>query len=462
MKIIFTVHVFMPKWTFGTEIYTYTLAKSMQKQGHAVQVVTCESNMWGDSAEVTAEDDVWGGVPVHRLYFNVMQTENPTRSDYYNTKVEEHLLDYFARKGPDLIHACHTGHLSTAVVTAAKRLNIPVIATATDFWYICPNSQLLRYDQALCKGPTSMSRCVRCYIYQRDLAQRYRRIVDLIPAPLLDLAISICRYPWANHDWRTKLVRAVLQRPAWMRYILNSIDLIFSPSQFLRDLFVKNGVDPRKIRVSPHGIDASWAEEMLSKKPSDHLRFVFIGMLGWHKGPHILVKAFNQLPNPQGATLKLYGDSEHFADYFRDLQGLMEGNTRISYMGKFSHEKIGEVLSEVDVLVIPSMWYENTPVVMYEAFATKTPVIATNSGGMAELISLFDGGWVFERGNVAQLASLMQRLIDGPSLVAEANRRIKPVRKIEEHIADLERAYKEVVGKSHQAPLHRDKAFRGG
>ena len=445
MRIFFTVHVFMPKWTFGTEVYTYTLAKAMQERGHNVQVITCESNMWGDSAEVTAEDDVWGGVPVHRLYFNVMQTENPVRYDYYNTKVEKHLLEHFARERPDLLHACHAGHLSTAVITAAKKLNIPVIATATDFWYICPTSQLLRYDRALCQGPTSMSRCVRCYIYQRNMAQQYRKIIDRIPAPLLDLAVSLCRHPWADRDWRTKLVRALLERPAWMRYILNSIDLIFSPSRFLRDLFVKNGVDPRKIRVSPHGIDASWAEDLPPKRPSDHLRFAFIGMIGWHKGPHVLVQAFNRLPNPQGATLKLYGDCEHFADYFRDLQGLMEGNPHISYEGKFPHEKIGEVLSEVDVLVVPSMWYENTPIIMYEAFATKTPVIATNAGGMAELIGQFDGGWLFPRGDVDGLARTMQRLIDEPSLVTEAGKRIKPVRRIEEHIADLERAYEEVL-----------------
>lgn len=445
MKITFAVHVFMPKYTFGTEVYTYNLAKSFQRRGHEVQVVTCESYLDGDSITVRAGDDVYQGLGVHRLYFNIMNTDNPVRSEYYNSAVEKHLLGYFSSEQPDLIHVCHAGNLSTAVITAAKRLNIPVIATATDFWYICPTSQLLRYDRALCQGPTSMSRCVRCYIYQRNMAQQYRKIVDHIPAPLLDLAVALCRHPWADWDWRTKLVRALLQRPVWMRYILNSIDLIFSPSQFLRDLFVKNGVDPRKIRVSPHGIDAGWAEDLLPKRPSDHLRFAFIGMLGWHKGPHVLVQAFNRLPNPQGATLKLYGDGEHFADYFRDLQGLMEGNPRISYEGKFPHEKIGEVLSEVDVLVVPSMWYENTPIIMYEAFATKTPVIATNAGGMAELIGQFDGGWLFPRGDVDELARVMQRLIDEPALVAQAGERIKPVRRIEEHIADLERAYEKVL-----------------
>lgn len=450
MKIIFAVHVFMPRYTFGTEVYTYNLAKGFQRRGYEVRVVTCESYMDGESAAVRAKDDVYQGLDVHRLYFNIMDTDNPVRSEYYNPAVEGHLLALFSSEQPDLIHVCHAGNLSTAVITAAKKLNIPVIATATDFWYICPQSQLLCYNQQLCQGlvSTTSTKCVYCYILQRQMGRAYRPVIERLPTFLLDSMISLCRYPWADLDWRTRSVRALLQRPAWMRYILNSIDLIFSPSQFLRDLFVRNGVDPQKIRVSPHGIDASWAEDLPPKKPSDHPRFAFIGMLGWHKGPHVLVRAFNRLPEPQGATLKLYGDSEHFADYFRDLQGLMEGNPRISYEGKFPHEKIGEVLSEADVLVVPSMWYENTPMIMYEAFATKTPVIATNSGGMAELIGQCDGGWLFPRGDVDELARVVQRLIDEPALVAEARERIKPVRRIEEHIADLEKAYEEVMDES--------------
>ena len=443
--ILLIVHVFLPKYTFGTEIYTYTLAQGLKKRGYPVHLICCESYTYEGVEDILGIDDVYDGIDVHRLYFNIGKTENPVRSAYYNPAIENYLIKYISETKPDLVHVNHSTLISTAAITAPKKLGLPVVATATDFWYICPMGQLVRYDKSLCQGPSNPAKCLRCYTYGSEIGPHFRRILDPIPDPLLNLALHLCRHPWADRDWRTKLVRALLERPAWMRYILNSIDLIFSPSQFLRDLFVKNGVDPRKIRVSPHGIDASWAEDLPPKRPSDHLRFAFIGMIGWHKGPHILVQAFNRLPNPQGATLKLYGDCEHFADYFRDLQGLMEGNPRISYEGKFPHEKIGEVLSEVDVLVVPSMWYENTPIIMYEAFATKTPVIATNAGGMAELIGQFDGGWLFPRGDVDGLARTMQRLIDEPALVAEAGKRIKPVRRIEEHIADLERAYAEVL-----------------
>lgn len=447
MKIIFTVHVYMPKWTFGTEIYTYTMAKAFQDRGYTVRVIACESNMWGSSPQVTTTDDEWGGVEVHRLHFNVMTTPNPVRYDYHNLYVEEYLLDYYAREKPDLVHVCHAGHLSTAVITAARKLELPIVATATDFWLICPTSQLLRYDRALCDGPRSMSRCVRCYAYQRNLGLQYRWLVDRIPDPLWDLGIRLLRHPWAERGWRTRMVRALLMRPAWMASIMNQVDLFFSPSHFLRQKFVENGMDPDRMRVSPHGIETDWAADLPPKTKAGHLRFAFIGMLGWHKGVHVAIDAFNQLAPLGDATLVLYGDNEHFAEYYRDLEPKIVGNPHIEYRGKFPHSSIADVLSDVDVLLMPSIWYENTPVIMYEAFVTGTPVIASNIGGMAELIDLFDGGWTFPVGEADALARLMQRLIEDPAQVHAAQKKIKPVRTIEQHVDDLEAGYAGVLAR---------------
>jgi glycosyltransferase involved in cell wall biosynthesis len=447
MRVFFTTHVFMPKWTFGTEIYTYTMAKTFQDRGHQVRVLTCESNTWGESPEVTSSDDVWKEVEVHRLSFNVMATPNPVRYDYYNPYVEEYLTAYFEHEKPDLIHACHTGHLSTAVITAAKNAALPVIATATDFWLICPASQLLRYDRVLCEGPTSMSRCVRCYAYQRNMGEGYRWLTDRVPPSLWDFLIRPLHHPWADRDWRTRMVRALLMRPAWMTEVMNQVDLFFSPSHFLRQKFIENGMDPSRMRVSAHGIDTSWAVDLPVKQEADHLRFAFIGMLGWHKGVHVAVEAFNQLAQPRGATLVLYGDNQHYADYYERLEPDIERNPNIEYRGKFPHSAIGDVLSDVDILLMPSIWYENTPVIMYEAFITKTPVVASNVGGMAELVGLFDGGWTFEVGDAGDLARLLQRLIDNPTLVREAQTQIKPVRTIEEHVEDVAAAYAEVLAR---------------
>jgi glycosyltransferase involved in cell wall biosynthesis len=197
-----------------------------------------------------------------------------------------------------------------------------------------------------------------------------------------------------------------------------------------------------KIVVSAHGIERQWAESLTKPKtPADHLRFAFAGMIGWHKGTHIAVQALELLPRANGATLTIYGKNEPFTDYFEQLRPQIERNPQITYGGHFSHNEISEVLSDVDVLLMPSMWYENTPMIMYEAFASRTPVIATHEGGMAELIELFDGGWTFPRGDVDALASLLQALIDSPERIVAAREKIKPVRTIDEHVSDLLKIY---------------------
>ncbi len=448
LRILIPVHVFFPRWVYGTEVYTLTLARALQARGHTVQVLTCESNMEG-AADPVGVEEPYEDVPVHRLTFNVMDADNPVRADYHNPHVERYLLDYLADYQPDLIHATHGAHLSTAVITAAKKRGLPVIATLTDFWYICPTSQLLRYDGQVCSGPISPSRCVRCYIYQRHMALDYRWIVDRVPAPLLDLAIRACRGAWAERDWRTRLVRALLQRPAWMQTVLSQMDLIFAPSHFLRRMYVQNGAPADRIRVSPYVIDTGF-DRFPPKRPSDHLRFAFIGMIAPHKGVDVLVRAFEGLPNPGNATLQLFGNASHYAEYAQQVLAHIQDNPRITYEGEFPNEQVGEVLAGVDVLVVPSVWYENTPVVMSEAFASKTPVIATDLGGMTESIERYGGGWTFPRGDVGALAARMQALIDDPAQIARAAAEIRPLRTVEEHLEDVEAAYAEVLEMTRQ------------
>ena len=84
---------------------------------------------------------------------------------------------------------------------------------------------------------------------------------------------------------------------------------------------------------------------------------------------------------------------------------------------------------------------------MYEAFVTGTPVIASNIGGMAELIELFDGGWTFPVGRADELAKLMRGLIQEPEKVQATKEGIKPVRTIQQHVDDLEAGYAEVLAR---------------
>ncbi len=447
MQIILTVHTFFPRSAGGTEVYALALARQLDRQGHRVHIVTCDSNTEGDAPEVTSRSDSWQGFQVERLSFNLLRSPNPVRYDYDNQHVARFLGALYRRERPDLVHVCHPGNLSMAVITAASESNIPTVLTATDFWTICPTSQLLRHDRVLCSGPRDPAHCLVCTVRQRASAARIRRWIDPVPIPLLRWGMRLARQPWASHSSRyARMARALAERPGWIRTVLASTGRIISPSRFLRDRLVDNGVPADRITVSAHGIETDWLEPKPGYKlPAGPVRFATVGQLSWHKGVHLAVQAFGKLDRPAGAVLTLYGDNRQDPDYWRELQGLMHRTPLVEFGGSFPHRDLARVLSDVDVLLMPSLWYENTPTIMYEAFATQTPAIATSIGGMAELIADSDGGWTFPRGDVEALASRMQGLIDDSAELDRARRRIRPVRTIQEHVTDVLSIYRELI-----------------
>jgi len=445
LRIVLPIHTFFPRSSGGTEVYTLALARRLAALGHDVAIVTCESNLWGNSPKVTAVEDEWEGLRVQRLCFNILRTPNPVLYDYSNPYMEAHLRRFYQDYGADLVHVCHPGNLSTATITAAKSLQLPVVMTATDFWLVCPTSQLLRHDRTLCAGPYDLAHCLLCYVNQRKTAAHVSRLLNPLPLGVVRWSAGLCRSRWAELTRPTRMVRALAHRHGRLLQAIQDVDCIVSPSRFLRDGLIRHGVPAGQTVVSAHGIEREWAESLpRPKRPAAYLRFAFAGMIGWHKGTHIAVQAFEALPRPDGARLTIYGDSRQFAGYYQELAPKIERNSHIVYGGLFPHDKIADVLAEVDVLIMPSMWHENTPVIMYEAFASRTPVIATHDGGMAELIELFDGGWTFPRGDAGALASLIQALVDSPEQVAAARAKIRPVRTIDDHVSALLAIYERV------------------
>ena len=112
----------------------------------------------------------------------------------------------------------------------------------------------------------------------------------------------------------------------------------------------------------------------------------------------------------------IYGKMEDFPEYSGDLKRLADNNDAIEFCGTFHNSKIGEVLADLDVLVIPSLWYENTPLIVYSAQAARCPVVASDFPGISEVIRDQVNGLLFEAGNPAKLAEQLSRFINEPAL----------------------------------------------
>jgi len=226
--------------------------------------------------------------------------------------------------------------------------------------------------------------------------------------------------------------------------MLEAVDLFIAPSHFLRDFFIAHGVPADRIIYSDNGMQVAHFAGF-RREPSDQLRFGFIGTLIPSKGVHILIEAFNPVP-PNRARLLIFGVDVPFdgwPGYDCDLRR-MATNPSIAFMGGFANEQVADVLSSIDVLVVPSIWYENSPLTIHEAFLARIPVIAANLGGMAEYVHHMHNGLLFRPRDPADLRTQMMKLIENPGLLEVLRTNIPAVKSIAENAAEMEELYSRV------------------
>jgi glycosyltransferase involved in cell wall biosynthesis len=224
-------------------------------------------------------------------------------------------------------------------------------------------------------------------------------------------------------------------------------DYRITASPFVRDVHVANGISA-PIKVQAYGHDLSWLDGYAGKTPSDRISIGFIGQIIASKGTHLLLQAISSFDDSLGDKFRLfiYGNLEKNPEYSAQLRRLATDTDKIRFCGTYSHEESADVFGTIDVLVVPSLWYD-FPLVIYEAFATGTPVIATNLGGMAEAVSHEVNGLLFERGNVEDLARQLRRIVEEPSLLERLRAGVPRVKTIGEEVTELEAIYSDLTSR---------------
>jgi len=426
MKILLTVHQFFPQYAAGTEVLTRSVARELMKRGHIVHVMAGHPGR----ADLREEDriDEYDFEDIHVYRFHHAYTPMAGQTSMIEIGYDNLLAaTYFGRIlemfKPDVVHCFHLNRLGTGLIEQAVRVGVPCFMTPTDFWLICPTGQLLGGDGRLCAGPTAdAGNCIKHF------AQSTQHGVSRVIAEKLPTA-------WA--DWLARLTQKGVfppypQRQEVMALVsrvrknvtrLNKLSGLMAPNGFMKELLIRYGVSPHLITQSAFGIEIPSIEGLGRRPlPRHPLRIGFIGTHAPHKGCHVLIDAFKTLPGGQ-AILKIYGsDMEAFPEYSAELKRLAANNGAIEFCGTFPNSKIGEVLDDLDVLVVPSLWYENTPLVLYSAQAARCPVIASDFPGISEVIRDQVNGLLFEAGNPAALAKQLSRFIEEPGLAERLSR----------------------------------------
>jgi len=208
----------------------------------------------------------------------------------------------------------------------------------------------------------------------------------------------------------------IVRRLASARSVLDTIDLFVAPSPFIAAEFERLGVDRHRLEVSDYGFVPAAAGARAGRASwNGPLRIGFVGTLVWHKGAHVLLEAARRLSGD--FEIHLHGDTAVFPAYVDGLKRLGP-DTRVTFHGGFDRDRLGEIYAAIDVLVVPSLWPENSPLVIHEAFMHGVPVVGARTGGITDLIVDDVSGLLYETFSAESLATALQRAIEDRALLA--------------------------------------------
>ena len=437
MLILQVTHRFLPEHIGGIAAYTLNLSLQLSNS-HRVRIFSCTHNQ-SDNGNYE-EDMEYSGLAVRKVSCNCQSIKPVSIATFKNRAVVEKFEKFIRESTPDIVHIQHSDELPVDLASVCKQYGVPVVLTLHDYTFVCPTEYLIDTNGELCERIPGRE-CLNCVI-----PAPFSKMSGLVNQKFLNSLASLY-YSLAkgklegSKSYSLGEIRALRYRMDNLKKKLMKADMIIAPSKLLRDRAVRYGIPEEKIVHILNGIKHS--NLPVKKSKSAKIRFGFIGRVVPIKGVHVLIKAFNELDS-DSAELRIYGAAD--AGYLDKLKNMATSIDDIQFLGRFEPHEVYNILSEIDVLVIPSICCENMPLVALEALTSKTPVIASNAGGLSELINDKENGFLFPMGNDKELCKRMKLFLEDPNTAQKLIENIKPVKSIEENAHDVEEIYMRVLG----------------
>jgi glycosyltransferase involved in cell wall biosynthesis len=319
---------------------------------------------------------------------------------FFDESLDRLFQEILAEAQPEVVHFTYfLGGLSVRFPRLAREAKARTVFTVTDDAAICPRGQLLDSRFQPCPGPRSALRCLPCLFDQPVFTTRRgldRRLIEYVPLALADRL----------RDPKLLLLR---RRSRLAREALQSADQVIFPNPHILRVYARQGLRRLQSRVLDFGVDTR-PFQAHHKRPADHFRLAFIGQLLPHKGLHVLVEALRDLGR-QDFSLKVYGSlhdpgSRDYADSLK-----LDSLPRSSYEGVFAYEQMNNVLEAADVLVVPSTWDENCPLIVKYGLVTGTWTVLSDVPGIIARREQMEHVRFFPKGDPVGLRAVLQDLL---------------------------------------------------
>lgn len=434
MRIALVVHSFPPEGMHGVEHHTELHARALALAGVEVEVLALRDCPGLAAGSQRREQREHFGVTW--LQVGEALTERERR---------EALRSYLERERPDVVHFQHVAGFGPDALAVPRALGIPSLYTAHDFYLAHEIWTLLRPDLTPfeCGDYGAEARALRaCGFLDKlpALGDHHRTLLEAQVGPgtwsrLMDILDGEVTSELEGIE------RVVLARAERYREALAQVDRLYATSRFLASQLT--GVLGRAVAHQPSGIDLT-LDVAPSSVPNGPLRVGFLGGLLKHKGPHVLLEAKALLGD--AIEVHLHGGSGDHV--YRSLIEARAAEVGATCHGSFAPRDLATILDSIDVVVVPSLWVENAPYVIREAYAAGKVVLASDTEALRESVEDGVSGLLFPAGDEQALARVLESLLEDEGLLERLRSGIEAPLAIEQEVAQYQSIYGELVAEA--------------
>ena len=445
-----------PDQVGGTEVYVQGLGETLMARGWQVTVACLEEFSDPNAPGIRRRDTALNGLPVHRIGLNQarLNTSGLAFDDQLRLSIAAEFLHVLDEVRPALVHV-HPLRLGVFndIISAAHQRGIPSVFTFHSSTTTCPRGDMLYMGSEDCDGRLDQARCSACLMQNRGVPTALAHALAQVPQFVWAATHAVCK-PIEP----LRKVASLASLPLSIGWLRRNWDTctglsarVVAVCEWVKRASELNGVPTEKILLSRHGLRIP---SRMVRRPVDVLPvFGYLGRCSPEKGIDCLVDAVAQVPPEVKFTVEIcsatltkdYHHAEEAQCVMR-VRDLAARDPRVRLLPGVSDERLAETLAGWDALLVPSLWFESGPQVVYEAFAVQTPVIGSRRGGIAELVRHGVTGFLHDPGDSHALARLMadNALNVAPLRALRAN--IPPQRTVASVTQDMEALYCELLG----------------
>ncbi len=392
----------------GAEKYFIEISKELEKIGHQVALFSMHHPKNNSS--------IWDKYFISRISFNEAKLRDriiaPGRI-LYSLEARKRFNKLVKEFKPDIIHIHNIYHqISPSILSVAKKYNIPVIMHLHDYKLVCPNYQLFVDDKICyrCRGGKYYN-CLKHKCFKKSFWQSFLATIEM----------------YLHHKI--------------LKIYKKNITYFIAPSEFMKKTIIDFGWDKNKIKVIYN------FSEKMADKISDEIGDygLYFGRLSREKGIEILLRALNL--SDKKNKLKIIGTGPE-ENNLRKLVKDLKLSRRVNFLGYKSGQELQGIIRGARLVYLPSTWNENMPLTLLESLNLRKVVIASRTGGLPELIKDKETGFLFENGNIKELAQIIDDSYDYDliKMGLKAKESVENL-KIERHLIELLDVYNYILKK---------------